>query len=279
MEGDQLNDKVIEWNKAYFESIIDELRPVGEVLQVGFGLGHAADRIQTYHPKKHFIIEKDPQLVKEANIWAAKHDNVIVIGDSWDNVLSTLGIFESIFFNDYPISGDVEMAKRLSPGEAAVTANQAKELLRMMEVQLSQIKVKYSDEIIEDFYQKIGQFYPQEMPKFFQMLKDKDCITWAQYQNAIEKYNIEVNATTGSSIPQQVDPMLAFLEECLKSHMRKGSRFSCFLSDTTSKYENSQFFDRFITDPNLDYHEKLVPIQIPDYKFNEALIMILEKGT
>ena len=277
MKDDKLKDKVIEWNKSYIEAIIDELRPSGEVLQVGFGLGHAADRIQTYHPKNHVIIESDPQLAKEAKNWASHKENVSVIEGTWQNVLPTLVAFNSIFFNDYPISSGVEMAKRLSPEEAAATASQAKELLGMLEEQLSQIEVQYSDEEIEDFYQKIGQFYPKEMPKFFQTLKDKGCISEQQYENAFKKYNIGANSTKEPSTEQQIDPMLAFLEECLKSHMQKGSRFSSFLGDTTSKYEDSQFFDRIITDPNLDYHEKLVSIQVPDYKFNEALIMVLDK--
>lgn len=277
MKDNKLKDKVVEWNKSYIEAIIDELRPFGEMLQVGFGSGHAADRIQTYHPKSHVIIENDPQLVKEAKNWASHHENVSVIEGSWQNTLSTLGTFDSIFFNDYPINSEVEMAKHLTPEEAAAIANQANDLLSMIEKRLSQIKVRYSDEQIEDFYQKIGQLYPKEMPKFFQTLKDKGCISKQQYEKAVEKYNIGDNSTKDSSPEQQTDPMLAFLVECLKNHMRKGSRFSSFLTDTTSKYEDSQFFDRIITDPNLDYHEKLVSIQVPDYKFNEALVIVLEK--
>jgi Ribosomal RNA adenine dimethylase len=277
MEDNELKNKMIEWNKSYLEAIIDELHPSEEVLQVGFGLSHAASRIQTYHPKKHVIIENDPLLAKEAKNWASNQENISVIEGSWQNVLPTLGAFDSILFNDYPLSSDVEMTKRLSPEDAAATSIKAKELLNMLEKQLSQIEVQYSDEEMEAFYQKIGQFHPKEMPKLFQTLKDKKCISEQQYQNAVKKYNIGANLAKNASPEQQIDPMLAFLEECLKNHMRKGSRFSSFLSDTTSKYEDSQFFDRMITNPNLDYHEKLVSIQVPNYKFNEALVMVLEK--
>ena len=48
---------MMEWEKPYMHACIDALKPFGDVLEIGFGLGYSAERIQTYHPKSHTIIE------------------------------------------------------------------------------------------------------------------------------------------------------------------------------------------------------------------------------
>ena len=64
--------------------------------------------------------------------------------------------------------------------------------------------------------------------------------------------------------------------------MRKGSRFSCFCNNPSSKFEDAQFFEHIIMNVNVDYHEKLIPVEVPKeceyYPFNEALVMTVEKG-
>src|SRR5262245_31784150 len=103
MKGAQVKtkNKQSEWIKTYVEEIIDELRPFGDVLEVGYGQGIASNYIQKKEPKTHTIIENDPESVKQAKKWAEKQKNVKIIEGNWEEILPKLKIFDSIFFNDY----------------------------------------------------------------------------------------------------------------------------------------------------------------------------------
>ena len=63
----------------------------------------------------------------------------------------------SIFFNDYPLELDIAIMNFLFPEDTIQTSNQAKELLSILEEQMSQLTIQFSDQDIEDFYQKVGQ--------------------------------------------------------------------------------------------------------------------------
>lgn len=273
---------ILQWKKAYVEALIDELQPSGNVLEVGFNHAYAADRIQNFKPGSHTIIEQNPQFAKEAKEWAKKHKNVTIIEGTWQTKLSSLGIFDSIFYNDYPIDSEIGMMNRINPDEITTTSSQARELLSKLENQLSQVKTHYSDEQIDEFYQKIGQHNQKELPSFFKNLKEYGCINEEQYQKTLQKYHLDkMTAQSESAFTSQPDDVFAFLDECLKKHMRKGSRFSCFSNDITSKYEDTQFFENVITNPYLDFNEKVISISVPKFaqhfKVDQALIIVVEK--
>lgn len=270
---------MLQWKKAYIEAIIDALQPKGDVLQVGFDHSYAADRIQTFKPKSHTIMENDPQLVNEAKAWSKKYSNVSIIEGSWQTRLASLGVFDTIYLNDYPIDSEIGILNRINPEEIKKTSSQAKELLSKLENQLSQMTMHYSDQEIEDFFEKKGQFNLGEMPSFFSKLKEYGYITEKQYHNALKKFHI--NKAKEEENIKESDSTFTFLDASLKNHMRQGSRFSCFSNDIVSKYEDSQFFENVITNPFIDYHENVVSIKVPNfsehYKFNEALILVVEK--
>lgn len=282
-KGEKLKEKMqvmLQWKKLYIEALIDELRPFGDVLQVGFGRGYAAERIQSFKPKSLTIIEQDERVIQDIQHWAEKFKNVTILVGSWQTLLPQLGIFDSIFFNDYPIDSDIGVMNRINPEEIQRTSNQAKELLDSMKSQLSQLKMHYSDKEIDEFYHKIGQFNRNELSHFFNKLKEYGFITEKQYEQTLQKYQLEKEADQ-STFTRPQDNTFAFLDECLKNHMRKGSRFSCFSNDITSKYEDSQFFENIITNPFLDYRERLIPISVPKFSeyfnFDEGLLMVVEK--
>lgn len=272
---------MLQWKKSYIEALIDELKPFGDVLEVGFGHGYASEKIQSFKPKSHTVIEASPELFKKAQTWAKKYPNTQVLEGQWQDILPTLGIFDSIFINNYPIESEMGMMNRIHPEEVKVTSEQAKELLNQLEKEISQLDVKYSDKEIEDFYEKIGRYNKKELPNFFKKLKDYGYITQAQYKEVLKKYPFGENSKEQPSRPMSGDTTFTFLEECLKNHMRKGSRFSCFSNDITTKFEDAQFFENIITNPFLDYNEKMVPIKVPKfsdhYKFDEGLVMVVEK--
>jgi Ribosomal RNA adenine dimethylase len=275
---DQSKEKIIAREQSYSSALVDELRPSGDVLEIGFGLGYIAQKIQNYQPKSYTVIEHNPQIAKEAKAWASQQKNVLVIEDSWQAVLPKLKVFDSIFYNNDSDS-NLEALKNLSPKEVKQTANQAKEMLTLLEKQFSQLNKQFSDQEINNFYEKIGQFNLHELPEFFKTLKDKGCISDKQYEQVLKKYTAaDKRAPRHQTADQTLDPMLSFLEESLEKHMRKGSRFSSFLRETTSKYDDPHFFERIIENPKLQYTEKLISVEVAkDQPSESLLIMTVEK--
>src|SRR5579871_2039641 len=78
---------MMEWEKPYMHACIDALKPFGDVLEIGFGLGYSSDRIQTHRPKSHTIIEYHPEVAKRAREWAKRYPNVTIIEDTWQHAL------------------------------------------------------------------------------------------------------------------------------------------------------------------------------------------------
>jgi len=267
-----------ELKKSYVNALIKALRPSGDVLEIGFGLGDGAAFIQQSKPKSHTIIESDPHLAKEAEKWASKYPNVKVIADSWQNALPKLGNFDAIFYNDYPIDNEIDLIQSLSSEDANLIAQRSKELLTILETELAQVEAAYSDHEIDEFYDQLGHQNPNELFKFFGKLKEHGHITPKQYDHVIKKYQIQEPKIKNPSydFSGQADSLLLFLQESLKKHMHKGSRLTAYLNDRTSKYEDSRFFEAIITNPHVEYQEKLEPLQVANCK-GEVIVMTVEK--
>lgn len=270
---------LLEWKKTYTEAIIKALNPTGSVLEVGFGTGTAAELIEAHHPKSHTIILSNPQMVNDANAWAKKYPHTKIIQGDPKSALDDLGSFDAIFYNDFPLDHEMSIMNFLFPEENVEAVDKVKDLLAFLEEQIPQLKMQFSDQDVEDFYQKIGQFNSKELPKFFKKLQNNGNISEQQFNNAAKKYHFaeieEMAKKTQAQSPK--DNMLLFLQECLQKHLNKGGQFSSFLNHQTSKYEDSQFYDEIITNPNVNYKEILLPIKLSD-KEREALVMIVEKS-
>jgi len=288
---------MMEWEKPYMESCIDALQPSGDVLEVGFGCGYAAERIQSYHPKSHTIIECDPVVAQRAREWAKKHSPIILIEDTWQHALATLGIFDAIFFDDYPLQSSQEMKKIEADQESASLFLQAgRKKMAEIEKALPSLKsVHYSDKELFAFVQEHAKTADaKQLFTFFEGLEKDGQISTAQkkkiYKELIALGKLSQKDIDNAQSPLQKTPfdfeergdrLFTFLEECLKRHMRSGSRFCCFLSDPTSKYEDKKFFNHIITNPFLDYKEKIISIDVPShceyYKSNQALVITIKK--
>jgi len=98
---DNGNQIMMEWEKPYMEVCIDKLNPYGRVLEMGFGLGYSANHIQTYKGvKEHIIIECSPVVWKKMNPFLVKYPKAKLEKGRWQDILSELGKFDCIFFDD-----------------------------------------------------------------------------------------------------------------------------------------------------------------------------------
>jgi DNA-binding NarL/FixJ family response regulator len=293
---------MMEWEKPYMEACIDALEPFGDVLEIGFGCGYSATRIQSYHTKSHTIIECDPLVAEKARQFAEKHPHVTIIENTWQDALASLGVFDIIFFDDYVLETEAEMQamQQKAVMSHAVLENGRQVLEGLQAVIAPHLPKSYRDEDLLEFVQLMisnGDVEPKHLLSFLEDLKLDKQITVTQKQLAIDlslakglmtpadlvSFNSQREGSGRSffSFKETGDRLFEFLSLALQKHMRKGSRFSCFLEDPTSKFENKKFFDHIITNPYLHYTEKWIDIDVPEncqyYKGTTALVITITK--
>jgi len=94
---------MMEWEKPYMKALIKNLKPRGDVLEIGFGLGYSANEIQQYKINSHTIIEDDKEVLIRLKRWAKKQKHKVnIIEGTWQTQLQNLKKFDTIFFDDAP---------------------------------------------------------------------------------------------------------------------------------------------------------------------------------
>ncbi len=286
---------MMEWEKPYMHACIDALKPSGDVLEIGFGCGYSATRIQTYHPKSHTIIEYHPVVAEKAREWAKNYPHVTILEDTWQHALERLGVFDAIFFDDYPLESEEQMRTLQQVADTSSSLLQSgQELLRQVEEELPFLStLKYSAEDLSSFIAMLEKenASPEHLYRFLTELKEREQITPQLFDEAFEKLIREgfmrkedIDALARASVsktPSSGDRLMQFLSACLEKHMRKGSRFSCFLSDPALTWENQNFFQNIISNPDLEYREEMIDVQVPEhcayYANQKALVIVIEK--
>jgi predicted O-methyltransferase YrrM len=290
---------MMEWEKPYMEACIDALKPSGDVLEIGFGCGYSARRIQTYHPKSHTIVECDPGVAEKARQFAKAHQGVRIVEDTWQHALASLGVFDVIFFDDYPLETGAEMQRlRETSRSSSLIVEKGKQVVAEAKRALgSHLPKRYSQDDLLEFFQLVAldpTLQPRQLLVFLEELRQGGQIAekeqvWA-LNEALSRKLISP-ADVKAFIPEKVespfafeekgDRLFEFLSACLEKHMRKGSRFSCFLEDPTSKFEDKKFVDHIISNPFLDYTEKWIDIEVPAncqyYTGDKALVITITK--
>lgn len=104
---------MMQWERPWMERCVERLAITRDcdVLEVGFGCGYSAMRIQADRPRSHTIIECSDSVLERLRPWAAARPGVRVVEGTWQRCLPELGVFDRIFFDDYgePGRSDDEM--------------------------------------------------------------------------------------------------------------------------------------------------------------------------
>ena len=98
------NQVMMEWEKPYMIECISKLDPRGDVLEIGFGMGYSATAILSYSAiTSYTVIECSPVVWDKIDEFRANHPHVPInlVKGRWEDVLTTLGKYDSIFFDDY----------------------------------------------------------------------------------------------------------------------------------------------------------------------------------
>ena len=104
---DESGDKqvMMEWEMGYMKECIKRLQPKGHVLEIGFGFGYSAEAILTTPGVTEYtVIECSPEVWDRFEKFRTKYDENIkihLVRGRWQDVLYTLGTFDSCFFDDY----------------------------------------------------------------------------------------------------------------------------------------------------------------------------------
>lgn len=106
---------MMEWERPWMVKCVEALGIDGttDVLEVGFGCGYSANRIQQAGPRSHTIIECSEPVLERLRVWAADKPSVCIVEGTWQAQLPELGAFDCIFFDDYGLPGfaDREMER------------------------------------------------------------------------------------------------------------------------------------------------------------------------
>lgn len=73
----------------------------GDILEIGFGMGIAADYIQANNVNSHTIIDNHPQVIEKLKAWAKNKTNVTIVEGDWYSVKDSLATYDGIFYDTW----------------------------------------------------------------------------------------------------------------------------------------------------------------------------------
>jgi hypothetical protein len=207
--------------------MIEELRPFGDVLQIGIGHKKAAAAIAAYHPKSHVIIESDPVLIravdKTAHALFESGGAFDILLEPWQKVLPTLGVFDIIYCEILELGGLFSELPR----------------------------IRYSDRDLDGFCEGTAKSAPEQLFRFLHELLHNGQISEEQLSHMVKKYKLHGPVP---QLKQSCKQMVACLKECLSSHMRQGSFFGAVLNDLVTAFEDPEFV-ALVSDPYVELRE------------------------
>jgi len=287
---------MMEWEKPYMEACINALKPEGDVLEIGFGLGYSASHIQIFSPKSHTIIECNADVTKKAKLWAKERPNVNIIEGTWQEKMGQLGKFDQIFFDDYaPMTKEeVDKVKSETKIFEEQSAENAKKKERILE-QLKQFKgVKFSDEqlgLFGIYIEGKANTTHEEVISFINGLVKQENIVKEQadvfLQGYTQKHGIKLEdinslSTIGrADSPLIGDRLFHFFELCLNNHMALGARISSYIDYYEFKKKEAVFHDFLEKREDVTFKEETISVEVPEnctyYEGNKALVLVIEK--
>lgn len=291
----------MEWEKPYMEACVDSIEPKGDVLEIGFGLGYAANRIQKHKPKSHIIIEPNPEIAENARKWAEKQKGakIEIIEGNWQEALNKLNAFDAIFFDDYALiePSDVKQLQQ-NVRQYQQAADQAGQLRNEIAQKLEQFRgVKFTDEDLSEFAKESVQRVAvtvQDVLGFIDNLTEMKNITPKQRDNFLKEFheraakNLILRGITNrenmkSSLCRicPVGHFTTFIDACLKSHMKPGARLSAYVGSPDALQTSQLIQDKILSRKDINVKEKAISVDVPPncqyYEGDKALILTIQK--
>lgn len=102
-------DIMEDWQRPLMDAMAEiAARSHGDVLEVGFGRGVSASRIQEHGVRSHTLIECNPGIVERCHRWQRGYPDrdIRVVPGRWQDAIGELGEFDAIFFHTYALDTD-----------------------------------------------------------------------------------------------------------------------------------------------------------------------------
>ena len=100
---------MMDWEDAVMKKSADYVcENGGNILEIGFGMGIAANYIQANSITSHTIVENHPQIIEKAKAWANRKSNVTIVEGDWYDIKDSLSTYDGIFYDTF---GDDNMDK------------------------------------------------------------------------------------------------------------------------------------------------------------------------
>lgn len=94
---------MMDWEESLMREMADEVcRLGGDILEVGFGMGISANRIQQNKIKSHTIVEINKQVYDLAEKWSTGKNVNLINCDFLEFIEKTEQKFDGIFFDPFP---------------------------------------------------------------------------------------------------------------------------------------------------------------------------------
>jgi hypothetical protein len=292
---------MMEWEKPYMQACIDTLKPKGDVLEIGFGLGYSSTQIQKYHPKSHTIIECDPTVIQKAKEWAKTYAHVKIVEGFWQDQLEKLGNFDTIFFDDYtPFSAEEVQKIEADAHSIQQAVSSAKKTNKSLASLFNQLKdIKFTDDQVVEFVHYLNNApkngekpSSEEVISFIQTLVEQGNMTIlqeVQFMDEYEKMQLgqDCQRSNKETLSDQVnkesthDRLLHFFQLSLDHHMRKGACMSSYIDLKQFKKNYKQFETLILSRPDVDCKQQVISVSVPPnceyYSGNEALVLTITK--
>lgn len=114
----EVHQVMMEWEIPYMKDSIKKFDPKGSVLEIGFGMGYSATQIcQMEGVTSYTVIECSPIVWERFETWKKEMEtniDIILIKGRWQDILQTLGKYDSVYFDDYNGDSMVDVYTRFN---------------------------------------------------------------------------------------------------------------------------------------------------------------------
>jgi guanidinoacetate N-methyltransferase len=96
-----------DWERPYMEAMSKVVTEThGDVLEIGFGMGISASYMQAMGVRSYTVIECNDGVMQQFEQWKARYPgrDIRLVPGKWQDVIDTLGLYDGIFFDTYPLS-------------------------------------------------------------------------------------------------------------------------------------------------------------------------------
>jgi hypothetical protein len=285
----------MDWEKPYLEACVAALEVKGDVLEIGFNLGIAAEAIHKSRPNSHTIIEGHPALLEALQFWAQGKKGVTISEGQWEKQLRSQSKFDTIFLNRILPSELNEGYALDKEEELKDQIEECNELKEALAIQLKMFRdVKFADKDLEDFKQhleKRDDFTKDDVIAFVHGLAKQGNISDEQKKNFLKSYDkqsqkLEPKATETLSMLDPAHPLAAdffynFIVYCLENHMNVGSSISSWIDIESFEANKGLIYSALNERGDVLMKEEYIPVLIPAgcqyYHAEEAVVFVVSK--